>query len=183
MRYMMTLGESSMPRPDNRSEGRSNVFLTASLDTGTARIPVRIRNLASRGALVESSSLPPVGTRVRLVRGELIATGDLTWDGSGQGGINFCDPIDVESWVKRVGHAGQQHIDRAVAALRGKGETPADWDGAGSLGNLGAISIALDSLCERLSGTADMSIELGEDLVKLDTIAQALRRIATGKTH
>jgi hypothetical protein len=179
MRYMRTLGESSMPRPDNRSEGRSNVFLTASLDTGAARIAVRIRNLASRGALVESSSLPPVGTRVKLIRGELIATGDLAWDGAGQGGINFCDPIDVERWVKRVGHVGQQRVDRAVAALRGHGETPADWDGSKSFDNLGAISAALDSLCERLSGTPDMSVELGEDLVKLDTIAQALRRIAT----
>lgn len=64
-----------MPNGDQRSEGRSNVFLTASLDTGAAQVAVRIRNIASRGMLIEASSLPAVGTRVTLVRGQLSAVG------------------------------------------------------------------------------------------------------------
>jgi hypothetical protein len=172
-----------MPKPDNRSEGRSNVFLTASLDTGTGAIAVRIRNIASRGALVEAPGLPPVGAVVTLLRGQLSATGQLAWDGAGQGGISFHEPIHVDSWVKKVGHVGQQRVDRIVATIRETGQPPGDSSGTGGLSTLLEISAALDRVSERLSCTPAITIELGEDLVKLDTVAQALRRIATGKTY
>jgi hypothetical protein len=170
-----------MPETENRSEGRSNVFLTASLDTEAGACTVRIRNIASRGVLVEGTRLPPVGARVRLVRGELSATGELAWDGAGQAGINFHEPIDVGSWVKRVGHVGQQRVDRAIAAIRKTGKVPSDWQSPQGLPTLLAVSVALDAVCEQLSSSPAMSIELGEALVKLDTIAQALRGFATGK--
>ena len=88
-----------MPKPDNRSEGRSNVFLTATLNVGGTAIPVRIRNIATRGVLVEAPALPPVGTRITLTRGQLRAAGELTWDGAGQAGISFHQPIQGESGV------------------------------------------------------------------------------------
>lgn len=166
---------------DNRTEGRSNVFLTATLDTGAASSPVRIRNISARGALIEGPSLPAIGARVRLIRGELRASGELAWTGAGQGGLNFDREIDVAQWIERVGHAGQQRVDRVVAALRNS--TPLaggpDPDLVGE--TLPQVSAALDTLCERLARTPDMSIELGEKLIELDTIAQSLRRLATGK--
>jgi len=170
-----------MPNGDQRSEGRSNVFLTASLDTGAAQVAVRIRNIASRGMLIEASSLPAVGTRVTLVRGQLSAVGELAWAGSGQGGINLQDSIDVGLWVQRIGHVGQQRVDRVVAAIRSASDIPVEGQAARELASLLEISAALDRLCESLSATPNMSIELGEGLVKLDAIAQALRRLATGK--
>lgn len=172
-----------MPMPDNRSEGRSNVFLSARLETAAGVIAVRIRNIASRGVLIEASSLPPVGTHARLVRGQLAATGELAWYGVGQGGINFDEPIDVDAWVRKVGHVGQERVDQVVAAIRDTREVPKDWQSAEGLTTLRQISAALDGVCERLSFTPGMSIELGEKLVMLDTIAQALRRMATGKAY
>lgn len=180
MRYKQAAECRLMPETENRSEGRSNVFLTASLDSDAGVCTVRIRNIATRGVLVEGSSLPPVGTRIRLVRGELSATGELAWDGAGQAGINFHEPIDVGGWVKKVGHAGQQRVDRAVTAIRETGKVPGDWQSPEGLPNLLAISVALDAVCEQLSCVPGMSIELGETLVKLDTIAQALRGFASG---
>lgn len=170
-----------MSKPDNRAEGRSNVFLAATLTAGKGPRPVRIRNIAPRGALVEAPSLPPVGTRVILARRELSATGELAWEGSGQAGLSFDEPIDIESWVKKVGHVGQQSVDRVVAAIRETGQVPTEWKGSDGPTTLVGVSTALDSVCERLSAMPEMSLELGEALVKLDTIAQALRRIATGK--
>jgi hypothetical protein len=168
------------PDSNNRSESRSNVFLAAALNTGSRAVPVRIRNLSPRGALVEGELLPPVGSAVRLVRGALDASGDLAWRGSGQAGINFAAAIDVGAWVKRVGHGGQQQVDGVVSALRGGG-TVSPSDPVTELGSLAAVSEALDRLCEDLAGTPNMSVQLGEKLVKLDSVAQALRRIATGK--
>lgn len=165
---------------DKRSQGRANVFLTASLQTGVATIPVRIRNISSRGALVEAASFPPIGTRVRLVRGELSTVGELAWVGAGQGGINLTAEIKPNLWVKRVGASGQPRVDGVIAALRSSGTVPTELQDAGDPPSLAAISAELDEVCESLAGTPNISIELGENLLKLDSVAQNLRRFATG---
>jgi hypothetical protein len=170
-----------LPETDQRSQGRSNVFLAATLHGGGAPTPVRIRNISVRGALIEGIALPPVGSVVDMVRGELRARAELAWSRGGIAGIKFTDPIDVESWVRRVGHSGQQRVDRVVAALRRPGSLPADSQTGGRLESLRSISTALDEVCESLAATGSMSVELGEELVKLDAIAQALRRVATGR--
>jgi hypothetical protein len=163
---------------DKRSEGRANVFLAAALASGADVTAVRIRNISSHGALVEAPALPAVGTRVRLLRGELSAVGQLAWSGAGQAGITFSGSVRVENWVKRVDDRGQQRVDGVIAALRGTGSVPAELLDAGADQSLAAMSAALDVICERLSSTPDMSLELGEELVRLDSLAQALRRLA-----
>jgi hypothetical protein len=47
--------------------------------------------------------------------------------------------------------------------------------------SIAALSAELDELCERFAETPDMTIAFGENLLKLDSIAQALRRLATGR--
>jgi hypothetical protein len=164
---------------DHRSEGRSNVFLTATLQAGGRSSPVRIRNISARGALVDGPALPAIGASVRLTRGSLSAAGQLAWKGAGQAGLTFDGTIDVADWVRRVGHSGQQRVDSVIAALR-SGISP-DGPEAALEETLQGISASLDQLCERLAQTPGMSVELGEDLLKLDSIAQALRRLATGR--
>jgi hypothetical protein len=160
---------------NSRSEGRSNVFLSATIETGEASNAVRIRNLSCRGALVEGAMLPSVGADVRLRRGSLSAKGVLAWEGNRQGGVSFDRPIDVKVWVQRVGHGGQQRVDTMVEATRGYHRLPDDWQDALATQNLATISAALDEVCERLSRTENMSLELAEDLLRLDAIAQYLR--------
>ena len=168
---------------NNRSEGRSNVFLAATLDSSAGSTSVRIRNLSARGALLDGKTLPPIGTRVRLTRGKLSAVGEVTWAGIGQGGLNFEGTIDVASWVERVGHGGQQRVDGVVAALRGSGRVPPELQGGRSDESLPVLSAALDQVCERLASAPGMTVEFGEDLLKLDTIAQSLRRLASGEPY
>ena len=173
----------SLASADHRKDGRSNVFLTATLDTGKGVTAVRIRNLSPRGALLDQASLPSVGTRVSLKRGKLIALGEVAWLARGQGGINFDRDIDVTSWVQRVGHSGQQRVDGVVAAIRNSGKVPSKLQTSSSDDSLPAISAALDQVCEMLASAPGMSVELGEELLKLDTIAQSLRRLATGRAY
>jgi hypothetical protein len=163
---------------DNRSEGRSNVFLVGTLDAGDASAPVRIRNLSEHGALVEGSALPAVGAKVRLLRGRLSAAGQIAWLGHRHGGVNFDAQIDVDSWVQRVGHVGQQRIDGLVAAIRGSKSIPSGLQHAPKIQSLAAINLELERICERLAAMPDMSVALSEELLKLDVLCQSLRQIA-----
>jgi hypothetical protein len=174
--------QAAAPAAENRSEGRANVFLTATLHAAGRPAAVRIRNISARGALIDGASLPPVGARVKLVRGTLFTLGHLAWAGTGQAGVNFDREIDVASWVQRAGHSGQQRVDRVVAALR-RGALPPEVEDAGDGESLPEISAALDQLCERLAKAPEAAAQFGEELLKLDTIAQSLRRLATGKPY
>jgi PilZ domain-containing protein len=168
---------------DNRSEGRSNVFLTAALETGAGSTAVRIRNLSSVGALVDGGAFPPVGAKVRLLRGPLKANGEIVWQEKINCGIRFDEPINVIDWVQRPGHSGQQRVDGIVAAIRNSNPVPRELQQAHEADeSLAAISQALDGICERLARTPSMSIELGEELLRLDAIGQSLRKIANGRS-
>ena len=168
---------------DNRAEGRSNVFLTAALETGTGSTPVRIRNLSSVGALVDGAAFPPAGAKVRLFRGPLKADGEIVWQEKINCGIRFDHAINVIDWVQRPGHSAQQRVDGIVAAIRNSDPVPRELQQRREADeSLAAISQALDQICERLARTPDMSIELGEELLRLDAICQSLRKIATGRS-
>jgi hypothetical protein len=183
MLYGRQMNRTGAMAAENRSEGRSNVFITATLDCGAGLLPVRIRNISPKGALIDGSSLPAVGTRVRLQRGRLAEAGELAWAGKGQCGVTFDREIDVPSWVRRVGHAGQRRVDQVVAALRNSDATAAELEDDTHPDSLAAISAALDELCERLAKTPGVAADFGDELLSLDTIAQSLRRLATGRPY
>lgn len=149
------------------------------LHTGQRSIPVRVRNLSRRGALIDGPALPSIGTTVRLSRGRLFASGELVWEATGQAGVTFAHEIDVEEWVQRIGHAGQQRVDTVIAALRRSAPVPVTLGVTSSSESLIAMSAALDQVCERIAAMPNMSLELGEELLKLDAIAHSLRWAAT----
>src|SRR5437763_783428 len=136
---------------NNRGEDRSNVFLSASLDTGANSMPVRVRNLSGGGAMLDAPNLPPKGTRVRLKRGTLSAVGTITWCNKTRGGMKFDSKLDLKPWVKPVGHAGQQQVDQVVASFRA-GEKALSIKGAATeTPSLQLVSSTLDQICERLA--------------------------------
>lgn len=160
---------------EHRSQNRSNVFLSASLLVGATSVSVRVRNMSRRGALLDGGSLPQSGAKVRLVRGELSVEGNIAWRREGQAGIRFTGEIDVASWVRKVGHPGQQRVDNAMAALR-RNEAVADFESQKP--SLERISQELEVICDRLAGSPTITVEFGDELVKLDTLAQTLRQLA-----
>lgn len=163
---------------DRRAKGRSNVYLTALLESGGETAPVRIRNLSDSGALIEAEILPSIGARVRITRGALHASGAVVWSGTGRAGVNFDGKVDVEAWIRRVGHAGQQQVDRMVAAIRGAKAMPSAMEEP-EPPSLAALSISLDEICDRFA-LSDFPVELEEELLKLDVLAQSLRSM-TGR--
>jgi hypothetical protein len=91
--------------------------------------------------------------------------------------LRFAGEIDVGEWVKRVGHQDQQRVDEALAALR-RNQPPPAGARAEAL-SLGRLSTELDGICERLAASPAMTVELGEELLKLDALARALQQLAS----
>ena len=162
---------------EQRGGVRSNVFLAATVNWGTQRLAVRIRNMSPSGALIDGDALPEVGAKVRLLRGSLSAVGSVAWAANGQAGLNFDSKLNVRSWTERVGHSGQQRVDSIVGAVR-SGRLPAARAIGPADHSLAVLSSALDQICERLASDPAVMVDLGEEMIKLDIIAEALREHA-----
>ena len=131
------------------------------------------------GALLEGDGLPGDAVGVLLERGQLSVHGEIAWRSGMQCGMRFDAEISVDDWVKRVGHPGQQAVDRAVASLK-KTESPSGEPAKRALPvakfhSIKSICGALDATCERLASSEEMSVELAEEVLKLHGITQALR--------
>jgi hypothetical protein len=163
---------------NSRSDERSNVFLSASLDTGVQSIAVRVRNLSTGGAMLDGADLPPPGSRVRLKRGKLSAAGSISWAKNTRAGVKFDANFDVQPWVQRAEHPGQQQVDQTIAAVRAGADVSYVRAEVPNAPSLPLISEALDQICERLASKPGAAVEFGEELVKLDAIAQSLRQLA-----
>jgi hypothetical protein len=163
---------------NTRLEERSNVFLAASLDTGTKSAVVRVRNLSPSGAMLDGPALPPEGTRVRLKRGALSAVGLITWSNAFRAGLRFDSKLNVKLWTKPVGHKGQCEVDQVVASYRA-GKLSQNTPTTQEPPSLQLISSMLDQICERMAGLPAVAVDAGEELLRLDVVAQHLRRAAT----
>jgi hypothetical protein len=182
MLYIGAAGSRTLVHENHRAETRSNVFLAATLHAAGKAISVRVRNISEHGALIDGSGLPPAGSRIKLMRGKLAIIGQLAWAAGGQAGLNFETKIDLDAWVQKLGYGGQQRVDGVIASLRsGQAVAPELREGEGVDESLPAISAALDQVCEKLALSPILSMDYAEELLKLDTIAQSLRRLATGR--
>lgn len=164
---------------DARAAARSNVFLTGVLDHDGRTHPVRVRNISQSGALLEGKGLPSAGLNVCLRRGHLFANGEIAWDDGDWRGVRFTKQVDVPSWIRRPEHPGQRKVDEAVADLRSSKE-PIEAGTPSTAAMLRELSSQLCAISERLASTPALNVELAEDLIRLDTIAQQMRSIASG---
>lgn len=171
-----------MPSPaqkvaDPRGGVRSNVFLSAALQTASGSFPVRVRNLSVRGALLDGVDLPGEGTAVRLRRGHLEVGGEVAWRSDRHRGLYFDDDIDVAGWVKGAFRLGQERIDRVVQTFRHSPEAVSDLACSGEM-TLQSLSAELGEVCESLAARADLQRGAADDLLRLDAVAQRIREWA-----
>ena len=162
------------PGPEHRERLRSNVFLTAQLRDGAGSFVVRVRNISASGAMLDGAELPQKGSTVRLDRGHLAVTGRIVWQSGEARGIRFDTNIQVDEWVKRVGHAGQRQVDKAIDAVR-RGN--AIVDNQGPRRTLNDLGKDLRQICEQMTLLPNFSVELGESLLKIESIALELERL------
>lgn len=172
--------ESSGGSADPRLDERSNVFLSATMHGPSGAHPVRIRNISSLGAMLDGRDLPDEGSRVTLRRGQLMTDAEVAWQSGEFRGIRFDTPVEPDDWIKRVGHSGQQRVDNAVAALRvGMVEAAATLGEAGESQSVADLSEELVGICERMASSPGLTVELGEDVLKVEAIALSLRKLTS----
>ena len=165
---------------DPRLDERSNVFLSATISGASGTHAVRIRNISKMGAMLDGPHLPAEGERVSLQRGSLAINAEIAWESGNFRGVRFERAVDVDAWISRVGHAGQQRVDKAVAAIKvGLAAAAATLGEPAEAKTVEELSDELLRVCERMSASADLTVEIGEDVLKVESIALSLKKLSS----
>lgn len=79
------------------------VLLGATVQSGANQFPVRLRNVASNAALVESEVIPPTGSIVRLSRGSVCVSARVSWAGAASFELEFQETVDERALLIQLG--------------------------------------------------------------------------------
>jgi hypothetical protein len=90
-----------------RSAKRARVLLAAKLQTPFGEVDARLRDLSRKGALVECSQVPPVGTEVVFVRGSTVVPARVAWAGEDRIGLEFHYMIDENEVLVHITRRAQ----------------------------------------------------------------------------
>lgn len=109
---------TSLEPAEHRHSTRTHLFVVATLCWNEGSAPVHVRNMSSRGALIEADVLPKPGSRIVLKRGSLEAGGRIAWATSRQAGLAFNAAVRETDWMIRRANAHQDRVDEIVATLK-----------------------------------------------------------------
>ena len=177
--------DAHAPRPP-----RTNLLLSASIETSAGEAPVRVRNLSEAGAMLEGADLPAPGERLLLRRTALAIAGTCMWREGTRCGVRFDRSISVQQWASSVRAAasiGQQRIDSIQATIRAGGHTPTVdqlvTPGRAVVVNNVADEVAaaarlIRALSDRLADDMAVIAAHGDALQQLDPLAQTLDHLA-----
>lgn len=170
-------------REARRAHQRTSLFVLATMTAPSVSGPVKIRNIALCGALIEGAALPEPGEQVSLRRGELSVSGKIVWRLDGKAGVQFDTQVKVASWLP-AGSGGQQQVDRTFHELKENpghaAPSPAAPGENLPTGHLNLLNVAeaLDSLADALAEDSRVVAAHGSKLQALDIASQVLRKFA-----
>lgn len=175
---------------EQRERDRTAMFVAAILCDHGSHHQVRIRNMSPKGALLEAPSLPPVGSPIALVRGELTARGTIAWCRDGRAGIRLDSEIAVPDWMSIKAKPHQAEVDRrvaearaAIAALGPSGPAPPPTPGFDLQqrpppDEIDLIAEMIGELGDQLSGDDAVLERHGQILQSIDEAQQRLASLA-----
>src|SRR5687768_11011127 len=156
---------------ESRSAARTNLFLAATLNSGGADRPVKIRDLSATGARIETSQTPEVGSAVILVRGGLSVGARIGWHAGRFCGLSFASRVSIQDWM---GNPGVPKGPPGHPTMAAGGDMPSaarmaiDTGKAGRIAaDLARVSHLLGSLGETLSGDPAVVFKYGTQLHNL----------------
>lgn len=85
-----------------RTAKRARVLLAAKLQTPFGEVDARLRDLSRKGALIECTQVPPVGTEVVFVRGSTVVPARVAWAGKDRLGLEFHYMIDEQEVLVHI---------------------------------------------------------------------------------
>ena len=86
----------------NRRSRRSNVLMTAAIETPTGAESVKLRNLSKDGALIEGDFIPEAGSPVVFRKKDLVISGRIAWVNERRAGISFDAKLEPETLLRHV---------------------------------------------------------------------------------
>jgi hypothetical protein len=78
------------------------VLLSATIELDGAAVPVRLRNLSEKGALIQGDDLPDEGSQIIFARKELSLKARIVWTECGFAGVAFERPLRREEVLRHV---------------------------------------------------------------------------------
>lgn len=170
-----------------RAHQRKAMFVTANLSSAAMTGNVRLRNISDSGALIEADTLPPVGERVKLRKGELSATGTIVRREGKQAGIRFERPLDAIDWLPNKARS-QLMVDIAFETIKprfeggpptanARAEASALPSSPATRDELEGIADMLDALADRMSEDPVIIASYLDKLQVLDIASQKLRKV------
>lgn len=180
-----------LQRAENaRRQPRSSMFLAAVMLVGRDQSPVKVRNMSPDGAMVESTLTASPGTRIKLVRGRLVAEGSIVWTSGNRHGVKFDVEVSVEEWLAGPAKAEQDRVDDIVSLIK-TGRLMPQVDGAEpaintearqsneqSATDLKAVVNLIQDLEDDLASSPETLMRHEVKLQNLDIAMQMLRAIA-----
>ena len=91
-----------MANADERRSGRAVVILTAAIEAGDARIPVRVSNLSAHGVLVIGDKIPAASSQVVFRCNGIAVPSWVAWSHDGRAGIQFDDPVEPDQLAQKT---------------------------------------------------------------------------------
>ena len=111
----------SVSADHGRIHPRTHLFVIATLYSDSGSAPVHVRNMSPSGALIESAVLPELGTKVRLKRGSLQASGRIVWKAGRKAGVSFAGNVHVADWMLKT-PSPQERVDRIISDYKANGQ-------------------------------------------------------------
>ena len=152
---------------------RKNLLLSASIEAGGLKAPVRIRNLSENGAMIDGAALPEVGTALVLRRLEVEIGATTVWRASGRCGIRFDGNVSVEEWVAGVCQpsfgTGQARVDAIQAAIRSGAQLPPESQANSPPVDLAALE---NRIAEEIAYARRLLDRVGDELTDDPVILQ-----------
>ena len=87
---------------DERRSSRARVMLTAAIESGGDRIPVKVDDLSAHGARVVGDALPAIDTPVTFHCKGLTVEGFVAWVQPPLAGIGFGEPIEPQHLLRKL---------------------------------------------------------------------------------
>ena len=167
-----------------RADARTNLFMAATLRVAGNDIPIKIRDLSSTGAQIESAVQPEIGAAITLIRGRLSVEGRAIWCVESRCGLQFAARVSVPDWMANPVNREQRRVDNIVTAVKAGTKpraAPADQksqEQPQAAEDLERVALLLDCLGETLANDPALIAKHGIALQNLDIAMQTLNALA-----
>lgn len=99
-----------------RRASRTNLFLGGTIESAAGRFIVRIRNISSKGALIQGQ-LPSESRALTLAHGSSSIEGKIVWRSRDKAGFEFDHEINVAEWTGKQSEQ-QNRVDQMMRAIQ-----------------------------------------------------------------